>query len=113
MRPGVYLRLINAARFAAPGLSSSLPLQLVGALLFMYYRANIFAFCFLYFLRVFGPRTAATLQGLTLTLVAPLNYLVAPAIAITHADGNDFTSLNMLMACSVVPFMLVILCMYR
>lgn len=85
-------------------LSSSLRLQILTAVVFLIYRAHVFAFPSAFAGHVFGSRTVGRITGMMFTLCSPVQFLLSPALSVTlHTFNNDFRPLNLIQLVVLVP----------
>lgn len=85
-------------------LSTDISMQIVTAVLFLIYRANVFAFPTAFAGRVFGPRTVGRVTGMMFTVMSPVQFLIDPALRLTFTVfHNDFRPLTLILLASLIP----------
>jgi len=89
-------------------LSDDISLQLGTAVLFLVYRANVFAFPSAFAGQVFGARTVGRVSGMMYTLMSPVQFLLTPALRLTLTRFYDnFRPLNLIQLAALVPMVLL------
>lgn len=89
-------------------MSGSINLQLLTAVIFLVYRANLFAFPAAFAGRIFGPRTVGRVSGLLWTLTCPVQFVLTPALHLTLTKfGGSFRPLLVFQIASLVPVVIL------
>jgi hypothetical protein len=89
-------------------LVGSLRWQIAAALIFVVYRANVFAYPPAFAGHVFGPRTVGRMTGLIFTLGSPIQFVISPALQTTLTLFQDnFRPLNLMEIVAMVPLVAV------
>jgi len=102
----VYVMIFGAV-WSLLAMVDSLNVQLIGAFVFTYYRANVFAFPGIFNLYVFGAANLGVINGVMYTLAAPCNYAITPAL--NYALTGKWDALWLILTgVLVVPFLLAL-----
>mmetsp|Transcript_19359 Transcript_19359/g.50788 ORF Transcript_19359/g.50788 Transcript_19359/m.50788 type:complete len:322 (+) Transcript_19359:1053-2018(+) len=103
-----YAIAVMGATYSLLMLSSSINLQIVTAVIFLVYRANLFAFPPAFAGRIFGPRTVGRVSGLMWTLMSPVQFILSPALHMTLTTfEGDFRPLQLMQLVAIVPVVIL------